>query len=98
MAKPPSLWLAPDDGYKTGMAGETRERTRHVLYVTGPLRERLYRRFSRLFDGRDDVEVRIDRRVAERRRAPGGPRDGERRAGDRRRVRPDWIVPPPEGV
>ena len=80
------------------MAGETRELTRHVLYVTGPLRERLYRRFSRLFDGRDDVEVRIDRRVAERRRAPGGPRDGERRAGDRRRRRPDWIVPPPDGV
>jgi hypothetical protein len=80
------------------MAGETRELTRHVLYVTGPLRGRLYQRFSRLFDGRDDVEVRIDRRVAERRRALGSPRDGERRAGDRRRRRPDWIVPPPDGV
>ena len=79
------------------MAGEAGPE-RYVLYVTGPLRERLYRRFSSLFDGRDDVEVRIDRRVAERRRDPGGPADGERRAGDRRRRRPDWIVPPPEGI
>jgi hypothetical protein len=80
------------------MAGKTRELKHYVLYVTGPLRERLYRRFSRLFDGRDEVEVRIDRRVAERRLVPGRPRAGERRAGDRRRVRPDWIVPPPDGI
>ena len=71
---------------------------RYVLFVTGPLRERLYRRFTSLFDGRDDVVVRIDRRVAERRHDPRGPADGERRAGERRRRRPDWIVPPPEGV
>ena len=70
----------------------------YVLFVTGPLRERLYRRFSKLFDGRHDVEVRIDRRVAERRRSPGGPLDGERRAGDRRHARPTWMVPPPEGT
>ncbi len=70
----------------------------HVLFVTGPLRERLYRRFSSLFDGRDDVDVRIDRRYAERRGDPGRPADGERRASDRRRRRPDWIVPPPEGI
>jgi hypothetical protein len=79
------------------MAGEV-GLERHVLYVTGPLRERLYRRFSRLFEGRDDVEVRIDRRVGERRHAGRGPRDRERRAGDRRRSRPAWVVPPPEGV
>lgn len=71
---------------------------RHVLYVTGPLRERLYRRFRSLFDGRGDVVVRIDRRVSERRHDPRGPADGERRAADRRRRRPDWIVPPSEGV
>ena len=69
---------------------------RYVLFVTGPLRERLYRRFSSIFDGRDDVVVRIDRRVSDRRHDPGGPADGERRAGDRRHRRPDWIVPPPE--
>jgi hypothetical protein len=80
------------------MAGDTTELTHHVLYVTGPVRERLYRRFQALFDGRDDVEVRIDRRVAERRRDPRGPQAGERRSGERRRRRPDWIVPPPEGI
>ena len=70
---------------------------RYVLFVTGPSRERLYRRFTSLFDGRDDVVVKIDRRVSERRRDPHGPPDGERRDSDRRRRRPDWIVPPPEG-
>jgi hypothetical protein len=66
----------------------------HVLFVTGPIRERLYRHFTALFDGRDDVEVRIDRRVAERRREARGPAGGERRAADRRRRPPDWMVPP----
>jgi hypothetical protein len=79
------------------MAGDVMERT-HVLYVTGPVRERLYRRFSALFDGCDDVEVRIDRRVAERRRKLRQPAGAERRARDRRRVRPEWMVPPPEDV
>jgi hypothetical protein len=69
---------------------------RYVLFVTGPLRERLYRHFASLFDGRDDVVVKIDRRVAERRRDPHGSADGERRTSERRRQRPDWIVPPPE--
>ena len=80
------------------MAGDATEPRHHVLYVTGPVRERLYRRFSALFDGRDDVEVRIDRRVAERRRDPGGARAAERRSGERRRRLPEWIVPPLEGV
>ncbi len=66
----------------------------HVLIVTGPQRERLFRRFSSLFAGRDDVAVMIDRRVAERRRAERGPRSGERRLGERRHRQPDWIVPP----
>jgi hypothetical protein len=80
------------------MAGQTTHSAEHVLYVTGPARERLYERFSGLFEGRDDVEVRIDRRVSERRRDPRGPQRDERRTGDRRRARPEWIVPPPEGV
>ena len=79
------------------MAGQATGPGRHVLFVTGPLRERLYRRFAALFDGRD-VEVRVDRRLSERRRAGSGPADRERRHGDRRRRPPDWIVPPPEGV
>jgi hypothetical protein len=80
------------------MARQATHSVEHVLYVTGPVRERLYWRFSMLFDGRDDVEVRIDRRVAERRRGTGSPLDRERRSGDRRRRRPDWIVPPPESI
>jgi len=67
---------------------------RHVLIVTGPARERLYAHFTSLFAGRDDVSVLKDRRIAERRRAAGGAGDGERRASERRRTRPDWVVPP----
>jgi hypothetical protein len=69
----------------------------YVLFVTGPLRKRLYRRFVTLFDGRD-VEVRVDRRVTERRHARRGPGDGERRQGERRRRPPAWIVPPSGGL
>jgi hypothetical protein len=75
------------------MADDVAQAGNHVLFVTGPLRRRLYRRFVALFDGRD-VDVRIDRRVTERRRARSGPADGERRRGERRRRPPDWIVPP----
>jgi hypothetical protein len=66
----------------------------HVLFVTGPQREQLYRHFTALFRGREDVEVRIDRRVAERRRGEVGPIGGERRWRERRVRPPDWIVPP----
>ncbi len=91
------VWAARAEGYSCSMAGDG-DADRYVLFVTGPLRERLYRRFASLFEGRDDVVVRIDRRVSERRRDPRGAPGGERRAGDRRRKRPDWIVPPPEGI
>jgi len=84
------------EGYSKTMAADA-DSERYVLFVTGPSRERLYRRFTSLFDGRDDVVVKIDRRVSERRRDPHGPAHGERRASERRRRRPDWIVPPPEG-
>jgi hypothetical protein len=36
----------------------------------------------------------IDRRVAERRHEASGARGSERRSDERRRKRPDWIVPP----
>jgi hypothetical protein len=87
---------APSGGYSLSMAVDT-DSDRYVLYVTGPVRDRLYRRFASLFDGRD-VVVRIDRRVSERRQELPGSAVRERRSGDRRRRRPDWIVPPPEGV
>jgi hypothetical protein len=70
----------------------------HVLFVTGPERERLFEHFTELFRGRADVEVRMDRRVDERRRAQPGPADAERRRAERRRRQPDWIVPPPDDV
>jgi hypothetical protein len=75
------------------MAADPAQR-KHVLYVTGPQRQRLYRHFSSLFAGRADVEVRVDRRVGERRRSQIGPEDGERRRRERRVRPPDWIVPP----
>ena len=71
---------------------------KHVLYVTGPQREQLFEHFSALFQGRDDVEVRIDRRVAERRRRPGAPVGCERRVRERRLNPPDWMVPPGGGI
>jgi hypothetical protein len=67
---------------------------RHVLFVTGPQRELLYEHFTVLFSGHDDVEVRIDRRHGERRRAARAPLDGELRRQERRRRSPDWVVPP----
>jgi hypothetical protein len=71
---------------------------KHVLYVTGPQRERLYEHFSSLFRGRDDVEVRMDRRVAERRRSERAPVVGERRRQERRREPPEWMVPPGDRI
>jgi hypothetical protein len=65
----------------------------HRLVVTGPERDRLYRRFNRLFWGRDGVEVVKDRRVAERRRGRSQSAV-ERRSRERRRTAPDWVVPP----
>ncbi len=71
---------------------------KHILFVTGPQREALYEHFSALFLGRDDVEVRMDRRVAERRRSARSPVAGERRRQERRRRPPEWIVPPGGGI
>jgi hypothetical protein len=65
----------------------------HRLVVTGPERDRLYQHFSRLFWGRDGVEVVKDRRVAERRR-DRSQCAVERRSRERRRTGPEWMVPP----
>lgn len=66
----------------------------HVLFVTGPQRELLFEHFTALFRGRDDVEVRLDRRRGERRHDLRGPVGDERRRRERRHRPPDWIVPP----
>jgi hypothetical protein len=70
--------------------------TVHLLMVTGPLRDRLYERFARLYANADDVLVVKDRRYGERRRAPRPP-EAERRSSDRRHQAPDWIFPPQQG-
>lgn len=65
----------------------------HMLFVTGPLRDRLFERFSRLYAGAADVRVVKDRRYSERRRTLQAV-DPERRGTDRRRRAADWIFPP----
>jgi hypothetical protein len=65
----------------------------HRLIVTGPLRDRLYARFTALYRYSADVEVVKDRRYAERRRAMTPPPD-DRRRDDRRRRTAEWVFPP----
>jgi hypothetical protein len=65
----------------------------YTLVVTGPGRDRLYELFCRLFWGREGVEVVKDRRVTERRRDRAHV-SSERRTRERRRVVPEWLVPP----
>ena len=64
-----------------------------VLVVTGPARERLAGLFRRVYAGRHDVKIVVDRRFAERRRAAERPPVEHRRA-ERRRSTP-WLVFPP---
>lgn len=64
-----------------------------VLVVTGPARERLAGLFRRVYAGRDDVRVVVDRRFAARREAVERP-PVERRRVERRRTSP-WLVFPP---
>jgi len=81
-----SLW------YERPMVS-TADKPVRVLVVSGPARQRLYERFSRLYAGRDDVRVVLDRRERHRRGAPVSVAV-ERRCGDRRRTVP-WLVFPP---
>ena len=64
-----------------------------VLVVTGPARDRLYDRFRRLYQGRDDVRVVVDRRGRQRRGSP--VRVGIERRRVERRVSAPWLVFPP---
>jgi hypothetical protein len=75
------------------MDGSQAEPKVHRLVVTGPERDRLYEHFLRLFYGREDVVVIMDRRVAER-RAGQRSAEADRRRSDRRILTPDWTVPP----
>jgi hypothetical protein len=72
------------------------ENERHVLVVTGLQRDRLYDRFTRLYAFSSDVLVMRDKRYIERRSSAARP-EPDRRRGDRRMVRPDWVFPPETG-
>jgi hypothetical protein len=61
------------------------------LVVTGPARDRLYELFTRVYAGRHDVRVVLDRR-----RAPWAQGERARRADERRREPPAWVFPPIE--
>lgn len=65
------------------------------LIVTGPLKERLFDLFSRLYAGRYDVRVVMDRRHDARRRWEQQA-VGERRSAERRTRSPGWTFPPPD--
>jgi hypothetical protein len=54
------------------------------LFIVSRDHTALQRHLQERFKGDDKVEVIIDRRTAERRRAAPKPPDGERRARDRR--------------
>ncbi len=85
------------------MPAERQQLIVNELIVTGPLRERLFELFTRVYAGRSDVRVVMDRRGGNRRRpdqaaperrpAQGAP---ERRVADRRRRPPTWVFPPPD--
>jgi hypothetical protein len=75
------------------MVADEAQETVHLLIVTGPLRDRLFERFSRLYANAADVRVIKDRRYAERRRTTQA-RDEDRRRSDRRRQPPEWVFPP----
>ena len=79
-------------GYNMRMVAAV-DRPQAMLIVTGPERERLAELFRRLYAGRDDVRVVLDRRRAERRRAAERP-PVQRRRGERR-VSAPWLVFPP---
>jgi hypothetical protein len=63
------------------------------LIVTGPARERLFELFSRVYAGRNDVRVVMDRRCAPRRRRAEAA-GAERRRAERRDGPPAWVFPP----
>jgi hypothetical protein len=76
------------------MPAERQELIVRELIVTGPLRERLFELFTRVYAGRSDVRVVMDRRGDPRRRPePAAP---ERRHAERRRRPPTWVFPPPD--
>lgn len=70
----------------------TNNQTR-VIVVPRPLATHFYERLSRLYAGRPDVRVVVDRRVEQRRRSPAPALNMlERRTGDRRADAVYWSL------
>jgi hypothetical protein len=65
------------------------------LVVTGPVKERLFELFTRVYAGRSDVRVIMDRRD-EARRLRADQVAFERRRADRRHHPCTWVFPPPD--
>jgi hypothetical protein len=64
-----------------------------VIVVPRPLAAYFYERLSRLYAGRPDVRVVVDRRVGDRRRSPASALNmSERRTGDRRADAVYWSL------
>ena len=61
------------------------------LVVTGPARDRLYELFTRVYAGRQDVRVVLDRR-----RSPWAAGESARPSDERRHEPPAWVFPPIE--
>ncbi len=77
------------------MPAKRQELVVNELIVTGPLKERLYDLFTRVYAGRNDVRVIMDRRgdaPARRRSRAGAGRAHDE--PDRRRRPPTWVFPP----
>lgn len=64
-----------------------------VIVVPRPLADYFFQRLSRLYAGRPDVRVVVDRRVQERRRSPAPALSvSERRRADRRADEVYWSL------
>lgn len=70
--------------------------TPKIIVVPRPLESFFYERLQRVYEGRDDVRVVVDRRAGERRRRRyiAAPQPlSERRGGERRRLQDTWSLP-----
>lgn len=76
------------------MPAKRQELVVNELIVTGPLKERLYDLFTRVYAGRNDVRVIMDRRGDAPARRRSEPAPAEHREPDRRRRPPTWVFPP----
>jgi hypothetical protein len=63
-----------------------------VIVVPRPLAEHFRDRLTRLYAGRDDVRIVVDRRMGQRRRSADRPPAADRRRGERRDTASSWSL------